>query len=79
MKKETQRDPAILRKKLDTKLPLIGFYEAPDPAIFNPRVTPKENDCIFSFYKNWLRGETLYSTRESYGCGGGSIPALHGS
>ena len=70
MRKETQPDPAILRKKLDIKLPLIGFYDAPDPAIFKPLVTPKENDCIFSFYKNWLRGETLHSTRESYGCGG---------
>ncbi len=70
MRKETQPNPSILKKKLDIKLPLIGFYDAPNPTIFKPFVTPKENDCIFSFYKNWLRGETLHSTRESYGCGG---------
>jgi hypothetical protein len=70
MKKEKQADPSILKKKLNIKLPLIGFYDAPDPAIFKPLITPKENDCIFSFYKNWLKGETLHSTKESYGCGG---------
>ena len=63
-------DSSVLRKRLDIRLPLIGFYDAPDPTFFKPLVTPKENDCIFSFYKNWLRGETLHSTRESYGCGG---------
>jgi hypothetical protein len=70
MKKETQPDPTVLKKRLDIKLPLIGFYDAPDPNIFDPRIRPKESDCIFSFYKNWLRGETLHSTRERYGCGG---------
>jgi hypothetical protein len=70
MKKETQPNPAVLLKRLDIELPLIGFYDAPDPTIFQPLVTPKGNDCIFAFYKNWLQGETLHSTRESYGCGG---------
>ena len=70
MGNENQPDPAILKNKLDIKLPLIGFHDAPDPAVFKPLVTPKKNDCVFSFYKNWLRGETLHSTRESDGCGG---------
>jgi hypothetical protein len=70
MKKESQPDPAVLQKRLDIQLPLIGFYDAPDPAIFKPLVSPKGNDCVFSFYKNWLKGETLQITRESYGCGG---------
>ncbi len=70
MRKETKPDSTILREKLDIQLPLIGFYDAPDPVLFKPLVSPKENDCIFLFYKNWLRGETLHSTRESYGCGG---------
>ncbi len=52
MRKDNQPDPAILKKKLDIKLPLIGFYDAPDPTIFKPLVTPNKNDCIFSFYKN---------------------------
>ncbi|MCX6566631.1 MAG: DUF169 domain-containing protein [Candidatus Aminicenantes bacterium] len=70
MRKETQPASERLRKKLDIELPLIGFYDAPDPSLFKPLVTPKENDCVFSFYKNWLKGETLHSTRENYGCGG---------
>ncbi|MHB8055118.1 MAG: DUF169 domain-containing protein [Candidatus Aminicenantales bacterium] len=70
MKKETQPDPTRLLNKLDIDLPLIGFYDAPDPAVFEPLVTPYKNDCVYSFYKNWLKGETLHSTRESFGCGG---------
>jgi hypothetical protein len=70
MKKEMIPDSSILREKLELRLPLIGFFDAPDPSIFEPLVSPKGNDCIFSFYKNWLRSETLHSTRESYGCGG---------
>ncbi len=70
MSKETQPDAARLRKKLDIELPLIGFFDAPDPALFEPLVTPRGNDCVFSFFKNWLKGETLHSTRERYGCFG---------
>jgi len=70
MRKETQPDPALLLKKLDIRLPLIGVYDAPDPAAFKPLAIPKKNGCVFSFYGNWLRGETLHITRESYGCGG---------
>lgn len=70
MRKDAPPDPARLRGRLDITLPLIGFYDAPDPAVFEPLVSPKGNDCVFSFYKNWLKGETVHSTRESYGCGG---------
>jgi len=70
MKNETRPDPGRLLDKLEIGLPLIGFYDAPDSAVFEPLVAPKGNECVFSFYLNWLKGETLHSTRESYGCGG---------
>lgn len=70
MKKETQPDPAVLLGRLDIRLPLIGFYDAPDPAVFEPIVRPKGNNCVFAFYKNWLKGETLQITTERFGCGG---------
>ena len=40
MTKETQPNPDRLKKRLDIKLPLIGFYDAPDPALFKPLVAP---------------------------------------
>jgi hypothetical protein len=67
-----QPDPTTLHKRIDHTIPLIGFYDAPDPASFEPLVTPEPGDqgCVFSFYENWLKGETLHLTRENYGCGG---------
>jgi hypothetical protein len=70
MKPDAQPNPSILLKRLDIQLPLIGFYDPPDPAPFEPVVLPKGNDCVFSFYKNWLKGKTLQITRERFGCGG---------
>jgi hypothetical protein len=70
MEKSAPPNPEILLKRLDLRIPLIGFYDAPDPAPFAPLVTPGKNDCIFLFYKSWLEGLTLHSTREHYGCGG---------
>lgn len=59
-----------LQKRLDIRLPLIGFYDAPDPAFFGPLVEPKGRDCVFCFYKDWLAGKTLHLTKERCGCGG---------
>jgi hypothetical protein len=70
MTKETQPNPDRLKKRLDIKLPLIGFYDAPDPAMFKPLVAPKQSECVFCFFKNWVKGETLHLTKEHYGCGG---------
>jgi hypothetical protein len=70
MKKESIPDFAVLLDRLDIRFPLIGFADAPDPAIFRPLVSPKGAACVFSFFKNWLRGETLQLTREHSGCGG---------
>ncbi len=70
MKKDTSPDPNRLRTTLDIKTPLIGFYDAPDPALFEPLVVPKERDCVYCQYKNWLDGKTLHITKVRYGCGG---------
>ncbi len=65
-----QPDPLRLLKQLDLKLPILGFYDAPDPVPFAPTVTPKEGACIFSHYANWLKGETLQLTPTQFGCRG---------
>lgn len=59
-----------LIKRIDLTTPLIGLCDAPNPEPFSPLVTPKEGECIFSFYKNWAEGETLHITKDHYGCGG---------
>jgi hypothetical protein len=68
--KNTQPDPSHLLKRIDLTTPLIGFYDAPYPKHFEPLVTPHPRDCIFSFYKKWIEGETLHITKKNYGCRG---------
>ncbi|MFO8010152.1 MAG: DUF169 domain-containing protein [Dehalococcoidia bacterium] len=65
-------DPSNLLKRLDLNIPLIGFYDVPDTAGFEPLVTPRQGThvCVFNFYKRWLKGETLHITRDNAGCGG---------
>jgi hypothetical protein len=70
MQKETQPKPDFLKRRLNIKLPLIGFYDAPEPALFEPLVSPEGRDCVYSFFQSWLEGKTLHLTRERYGCGG---------
>ncbi|OGD38041.1 MAG: hypothetical protein A2V45_12445 [Candidatus Aminicenantes bacterium RBG_19FT_COMBO_58_17] len=70
MAKEKQSNHDRLKKGLDIKTPIIGFYDAPDPALFEPWVSPEGRDCVFSFYHPWLQGKTLHITKDRYGCGG---------
>lgn len=65
-----QPDPSTLLKEINYDLPLIGFYDAPDPGPFQPMVVPKPGKCIFDYYPQWLEGKTLHITRTHYGCGG---------
>ncbi len=67
-----QPDSKNLLEKIGLKIPLIGFYDAPDTAPFEPLVMPKPGvrACTFAFYKQWLRGKTLHITKENFGCGG---------
>lgn len=65
-----QPNPENLLKELEYSLPLIGFYDSPEPEAFAPLVTPEPGQCVFDFYPNWIRGETLLITKTRYGCGG---------
>jgi len=67
---EIQPDHSNLIKRIDLNTPLIGLYDAPGPEPFKPLVIPKLGDCVFSFYRNWEKGETLHITKEHYGCPG---------
>ncbi len=67
---ETQPDPKNLCRRINLKTPLIGFYDAPDPTPFEPLVKPDTGECVFAFYKDWLKGKTLHITEKNYGCGG---------
>lgn len=65
-----QPDPSSLLEKLGISLPLIGFYDAPNPEPFKPYIQPEENACIFSHYQNWINGEMLLLTKDQFGCRG---------
>lgn len=68
--KEAPPNPKTISERIDLTLPLIAFYDAPDTEPFRPLVRPKQRDCVFSFFRNWLNGETLHITKDHYGCGG---------
>ncbi len=70
MSEHKQPDPSRLQDRLDIRLPLIGFYDAPDPALFGALVEPGPGQCVFCAYEAWLEGKTLHLTKERYGCGG---------
>jgi hypothetical protein len=67
---EKQPDPERLKTRLDIETPLIGFYDAPDPAAFEPLISPQGRQCVHLFYENWLQGKTLHLTEGRYGCRG---------
>ncbi len=70
MGNKNQPRPARLIERLDIKTPLIGFYDAPDAAVFEPLVSPKEGQCIYAFYESWVEGKTLHLTADRCGCRG---------
>jgi len=63
-------NPEHLIKRIDLNFPIISFYDAPETEPFKPLVKPEPGDCVFLFFKNWIRGQTLHITRDCYGCGG---------
>jgi hypothetical protein len=71
---QRQPDPSRLLGALELTRPLVGFYDAPDPAPFTPLVEPvrgaARGACVFDFFRRWEGGETLHLTRDNYGCGG---------
>ncbi len=70
----TEINLSYLLDKTGIRVPLIGFYDAPDPAPFSPLISPSDagHQCMFCFYKRWLAGDTVLLTRERYGCAGAS-------
>ncbi|MCJ7579349.1 MAG: DUF169 domain-containing protein [Candidatus Aminicenantes bacterium] len=68
--KDIQLELAKLSNRINLNTPVIGLYDAPHPEPFKPLITPKKRECVFSFYKNWVKGDTLHITKSHYGCGG---------
>ena len=65
-----QPDYSIIVQRLSISEPLVGFYDAPDAAPFEPLVVPGARQCIYGSLKKWRAGKTLHLTREKHGCGG---------
>ncbi|MBN2185578.1 MAG: DUF169 domain-containing protein [Candidatus Krumholzibacteriota bacterium] len=67
-----QPDSTELIEKIGLRVPLIGFYDAPDTAPFEPLVEPGpgKHACVFAFYRQWLAGKTLHITKDNFGCPG---------
>lgn len=65
-------DSSKLIAQLDITIPLMGFYDSSGTEGFSPIISPDpgKHMCIFCFYENWLRGETLVITKENFGCAG---------
>ncbi len=69
-----QPDSRDLMERIGLKVPLIGFYDAPDASPFEPLVEPEpgKRACVFAFYEQWLAGRTLHITKENSLCPGAS-------
>lgn len=65
-----QPDISPILEQLSITEPLIGFYDAPDPAPFAPLIVPKGRQCVFKSLGDWREGRTLHLTKEKHGCGG---------
>lgn len=73
-----QPDPSKILDRLSIKEPLIGFYDAPDPAPFKPLAVSGGRQCVFASLKKWQEGKTLHLTREKPGCGGAHLMGVGG-
>jgi hypothetical protein len=65
-----QPNATTILETLSISEPLIGLYDAPDPAPFAPLVEPAgRRPCVFASRRHWLTGKTLHITKERHGCG----------
>jgi hypothetical protein len=62
-------DPANLLDIAGIETPLIGFYDVPDSAPFEPCAPPRR--CLFAHYDNWRKGESTCISQRGFGCRGG--------
>lgn len=65
-----QPDPTTLMQRIDLDVHPLGFYDAPDPAAFEPIIRPGKGGCVFDYFKKILGGETLLITKDQFGCPG---------
>lgn len=65
-------DQKTLITQLGLTNPLVGMYDSPDTSGFEPIVTFKagKHTCVYCFYEDFLKGETLQITKDNFGCGG---------
>jgi hypothetical protein len=63
-----QPDPSYLLEKTGIDYPLIGLYDIPDYAYFEP--IRETRTCVFAYFKQWIKGGSIWLSRKSYGCGG---------
>ena len=74
-----QPDPTTIVETLSISEPLIGLYDAPDPAPFAPLVEPAEaRECVFASYARWREGKTLHITKQLHGCGAPQLLGVQG-
>lgn len=73
MRPSAQPDLTPILDRLAISEPVVGFYDAPDPAPFAPLVEPRGRECVFTSFKAWRQGKTLHITREKHGCGAGHL------
>lgn len=64
--------PDYLLEKAGIDYPVIGLYDTPDPAPFQPLVRPAQGKwaCMFMFFNSWREGKSLHLTPDNHGCGG---------
>ncbi|MCX6646904.1 MAG: DUF169 domain-containing protein [bacterium] len=65
-----QPDPSILMQRIDLDIPLLGFYDAPNPKPFEPFIRTGKGNCVFDYFQQILAGDTLLLTKDQYGCSG---------
>ena len=65
-----QPDPTNLLGRIDLNTPLIGFYDAPDAAPFEPlvRPAPGKRVCVFAFYRCTSHTITMAAGGPDTGC-----------
>lgn len=65
---EIQPDYSYLVGKTGLTIPLVGFYDTPDPSPFEP--FRNADTCLFAYYRKIISGTPVRLTREQFGCGG---------
>jgi len=69
-----QPDYSTITDRLAITEPVIGLYDAPDPAPFEPLMKTGGRHCVFASLGSWRKGRTLHLTRDNNPqCGGSHL------